>query len=441
MAGQNKLRVTLLRTFQGTLIVGLLLVNIYYAGKLFNLFERQLETPVAAPAPTSNNDTGISVQYEYGFPTSRYTFFEQKVKPNEFLSTLLENTGLSKQKVFDIIQKTKRVFDLRTFRAGKRYDLIYEDICKAPIAMVYKPSIYDYIKFDFKDNTVQKITRPLKTRVESTSGIVRGSLWQSMEAGGNSWELISLMEEALGWAVDFYHINEGDKYKLIYEQKYVDGKKAGIGRLLGAYYKSKGQEDTYSLWYENEKYKGYYDLTGHAARSRFLKSPVKFARISSRYNRHRFHPILKRRRPHLGTDYAAPYGTPILAVGDGIVTIATRRGGNGRYVKIKHDKTYQTQYLHMSRFAKGIKRGAHVRQGQVIGYIGSSGLSTGPHVCFRFWKNGRQVNHLKLHFPASKPLPPAEKDDFLCTSKPIVQMLNDIHFIKDHQGVLAQNSN
>lgn len=144
----------------------------------------------------------------------------------------------------------------------------------------------------------------------------------------------------------------------------------------------------------------------------FLKAPVKASRISSYYNLNRFHPILKRRRPHLGTDYAAPHGTPIQAVGDGVVSIASYTNGNGNYVKIKHDDTYQTQYLHMSGFADGIRAGSHVKQGQTIGYVGSTGLATGPHVCFRFWKNGRQVNHLRLNFPPPEPLPESELAKF-----------------------------
>ncbi len=435
MAAQNYSKNLFLRAFQGLLIVGLIATNVYLAGGIFDLFEGQLESK-------SQEDAPIHVQAPppqtlYGYDKSKYTFYREKIKPNQFFSAILEHAEIPPQKSYAITQACKGVFDIRSLRAGKEYTLVYDDPCAAPIGLVYEPSIYDYIKFDLKTPRVERITRPTTIKVETTNGVVRGSLWQSMDAGGNSWELISLMESALGWAVDFYHISDGDMYKLVYERKYVDGKPAGINRLLGAYYKTKGQE-YYSLWYDNDNYKGYYDLTGHAAKSRFLKAPVKFARISSRYNRHRFHPILKRRRPHLGTDYAAPVGTPIYAVADGVVSIATRRGGNGRYVKIRHDKTYQTQYLHMSRFAKGIHRGTHVRQGQVIGYVGSTGLSTGPHVCFRFWKNGRQVNHLRLHFPASKPLPDAEKQEFICTSKPIVKMLDDIHFVKDRQAVLAQ---
>ena len=155
----------------------------------------------------------------------------------------------------------------------------------------------------------------------------------------------------------------------------------------------------------------------------FLKSPVKYSRISSSFNRNRFHPVLKRRRPHLGTDYAAPYGTPILSVGDGVVVEATRRGGNGNFVKVRHDKTYQTQYLHMQKFAKGISPGVHVKQGQTIGYVGSTGLATGPHVCFRFWKNGKQVNHRKLEFPPPKPLPEVEMPDFLKVREAFVAKL------------------
>ncbi len=436
MATKNRFFKTAIRTLQGLLIVGLVGINLYLAGGIFNLFETQLETDkIEGPSEPSEP---VQPKMVYGYPETDYSFFKEKIKPNTFFATLLEDAGIDRYKAYHITQLCKGVFDTRSLRAGKRYTLVYDNPCAEPVGLVYEPSIYEYFKFDLKNPAVKHIIRPKTSKTETTSGIVRGSLWQSMDAGGKSWELISRMESALGWAVDFYHISNGDMYKLVYERIYVDGKPAGIGKLLGAYYKTKDRE-YYSLWYENGKYKGYYDLKGFAAKSRFLKAPVKFARISSRYNRHRFHPILKRRRPHLGTDYAAPYGTPILAVADGTVIAATRRGGNGRYVKIKHDKVYQTQYLHMSRFAKGIHRGTYVRQGQVIGYIGSSGLSTGPHVCFRFWKNGRQVNHLKLHFPASKPLPDVEKENFFCASKPVIDMLDAIHFVKDREATLVRN--
>lgn len=249
------------------------------------------------------------------------------------------------------------------------------------------------------------VNKAVETKIESAEGIIEGSLWGSMEDQNLPTDLIASMENALGWSVDFYHIQKGDAYKLVFEREYVEGVPVGVGKLLGAEYTS-GNNTYYSIRFNSGAYDGYYDLEGRPMKKAFLKAPVEYARISSGFSNNRFHPILKRNKGHYGTDYAAPTGTPIRAVADGVVTKACYAGGNGNFVKLRHDKVYETQYLHMSRFAKGIRPGVHVSQGQTIGYVGSTGLATGPHVCFRFWKNGKQVNHLKEKMPTPKPMEP-----------------------------------
>ena len=244
-----------------------------------------------------------------------------------------------------------------------------------------------------------------------SAGSIESSLWNAMVDNGMSFELTARMEDALQWSIDFHHLQKGDQFKLVYDENYIEGKPVGVGQVHAAYYKNFDNE-YYAIYYPEGKHQGYYDLEGRPMKAFFLKAPVKYSRISSYYNLNRFHPILKRRRPHFGTDYAAPYGTPIYAVGNGVVTKASYTKGNGNFVKIKHDKVYETQYLHMQSFAKGISSGVHVKQGQVIGYVGSTGLATGPHVCFRFWKNGKQVNHLRLNFPPPEPIPESEIPEF-----------------------------
>jgi murein DD-endopeptidase MepM/ murein hydrolase activator NlpD len=228
-------------------------------------------------------------------------------------------------------------------------------------------------------------------------------LWNALEGQGVHPGIIDLMEEALSSSVDFYHTQKGDEFKVIFENKYVDGALVGMGRLLAASYTNESGS-SYSFLYKTKENEGYFDFEGRPARKAFLKSPVKFSRISSSFNLRRFHPIKRRTIAHLGTDYAAPHGTPIRTVADGVVTAASYSGGNGNFVKVKHDNIYETQYLHMSRFAKGIRPGTRVRQGETIGYVGATGLATGPHVCFRFWKNGRQINHLRERLPSAKPM-------------------------------------
>jgi murein DD-endopeptidase MepM/ murein hydrolase activator NlpD len=292
--------------------------------------------------------------------------------------------------------------------------------------LVYEPSPLHYVVYDMRDSVrISVIERAAESCVETTSGRLEGSLWNTLSEHGVNPSIIDKMEDALASSVDFFHTQKGDEYKLVFEKQYVDGKEIGVGKLIGAYYKNESGAH-YAMYYENGEYKGYYDYEGRAAKSAFLKSPVKFIRISSGYNLRRFHPIRRMTIPHLGTDYAAPYGTPIRAVGDGVVTEAAVRGGNGRFVKIKHDGSYETQYLHMQGFAPGIKKGKKVQQGQTIGFVGSTGLATGPHVCFRFWKNGKQINHLKMKFSPTKNMEKKELPNFIKHRDKIKAMLDKI---------------
>jgi murein DD-endopeptidase MepM/ murein hydrolase activator NlpD len=345
---------------------------------------------------------------KYGFAIDTFQVTEAIIEPNQFLADLLQQYNIDYLTVEKLATNAKDVFDIRHLRAGKPYTILSKDTTQAADYFIYEPSVYEYIVFDLKnDLQVKRVERPINKEVKTASGVVESSLWQAMTDNGLSYELTAKMEDALQWSVDFHHIQKGDAFNVVFEQNYIEGKPVGVGNVYAAHYQTLGNE-FYAVWFdetEDVKIHGYYDLEGRPMNKGFLKAPVKYSRISSYYNPNRFHPILKRRRPHYGTDYAAPYGTPIYAVGDGVVVRSGYTKGNGNFVKIKHDDTYQTQYLHMQKFAKGIGNGVHVHQGQVIGYVGSTGLATGPHVCFRFWKNNKQVNHLKLKFPPPEPLP------------------------------------
>jgi murein DD-endopeptidase MepM/ murein hydrolase activator NlpD len=259
---------------------------------------------------------------------------------------------------------------------------------------------------------------------------------------GYSYELTAKMEQALKWSIDFHHLQKDDEFRLVYEQDYVEGKAVAVGNVMAAQYTT---ADTvfHSIYFDNgaeSKETGYYDLAGKPMNAGFLKAPVEYARISSYYSLNRLHPILKYRRPHYGTDYAAPYGTPIIAVGNGTVSNASYTGGNGNYVKIRHNETYETQYLHMQKIAAGIRPGVAVRQGQVIGYVGSTGLATGPHVCFRFWKNGQQVNHLKMDLPPAKPLPDSLMGKFVAIRDLYLPQLQGIHPVALHHETASTDT-
>ncbi len=351
---------------------------------------------------------------KYGFAIDTFQVIEGEIRTGQFLADLLLSQQVDYPSIEQIVANAKDVFNVNSLRIGQSYSFLSRDSTQRADYFVYEPNIYEYVVFHLKDDLkVERVERPVTTEVLAAAGEIQSSLWQAMTDAGMSFELADKMEGALQWAVDFHHLQKNDQFKLVYDQNLVEGEFAGIGKVHAAYYKNTSKE-FYAIYYESEdgKIKGYYDLEGHPMKGAFLKAPVKYSRISSYYNLNRFHPILKRRRPHYGTDYAAPYGTPILAVGDGVVTQASYTNGNGNYVKIRHDKTYETQYLHMQKFAKGIRPGVYVNQGDVIGYVGSTGLATGPHVCFRFWKNGQQINHLKLEFPNPEPLPESEMPRF-----------------------------
>lgn len=344
----------------------------------------------------------------WGFAIDTLEVSEQKIRAGQSLSDILAAQPLSGEALRAMLSNAGTIFDLRKLQAGKSFFVLTHTPSGQPMYLVYEPSPFEYVLFHLtNDHTVERIEREVDIRVETGHFVVNTTLWDAMIGQGHSYDLADRLEDALQWSIDFHRIQEGDEFKVVFENKYVEGVSVAAGQVKGAYHKRGGKE-VYAIYYENGEHKGYYDLEGRPLKTAFLKAPVRFSRISSRFSMNRFHPILKYNRPHLGTDYAAPHGTEIIAVGDGVVTEARYSGGNGNYVRIKHDKVYETQYLHMSKFAKGIKAGKRVSQGQVIGYVGSTGLATGPHVCFRFWKNGKQVDHLKLDLPQAKPLPESE---------------------------------
>ncbi len=390
------------------------------------IFGFQLYKELNFPADTTTADVFHNIPVmKFGYDMSLFKIEENTIQQNEFISDILQDEGVSYKDIHNLAENAKDVFDVRNLQAGKNYAIV-KDSCSEPQALVYIPNKYKYIKYNLKDTlSTEVVEKQIERCIEMGSGVLKSSLWNTMIDNDMPPALISKMEDALAWSIDFYHTQNDDEYKLIYEREYIDGEAVGVGRLIGAYYKNYDNE-YYAIHYDNEEYSGYYDLEGRPTKKAFLKAPVKMGRISSKFNLRRFHPVLKRRKAHRGTDYAAPYGTPIQAVANGVVTKVAYTKGNGRYVKIKHDKTYQTQYLHMQKYAKGIKPGMHVKQGQTIGYVGSSGLATGPHVCFRFWKNGEQVNHLKENFPPTEPMPVEELEEFYKYRDGIIKLIDNI---------------
>lgn len=366
---------------------------------------------------------------QFGFDDTDLVESIKDVQRNETLSDILNSFNIGSFSMENIISKAQDVFNVKTIRAGRPYHYyVSNDSLSRLKYLVYQKDNINFVVFDLNDSiNVYEDSKPVEIRQNSFSAAITHSLFASLSDNGTSIELAVKLSQIFAWQVDFYAIQKGDLFKVIYEEKSVGDKTIGIGNIIGAYFQHRGV-DYYAIPFEQDSVFQFFDQNGNSLRKAFLKAPLEFSRISSRYSKNRFHPILKRNKPHLGTDYAAPHGTPIRTIGDGFVVEAGYSGGNGNYVRIKHNSTYSTQYLHMSRFAQGIRKGVSVKQGQVIGYVGSTGLATGPHLCFRFWKNGVQVDPYKEVNPPSYPVKPEFIAQFDSIKAEIIAELDQIGF-------------
>ncbi len=353
--------------------------------------------------------------YEYGLRVDTFEVHKATVERNEFVSEILSRYKVDAQTIHDLSINASDVFDFKKLKAGNDYTILASDD-KDSVGhyMIYEKNPVEYIVYNLKDpNDIKLEKRPVERKESSISGVITSSLWNTMINANADPDLAVSLSQVFQWTIDFTRINAGDKFKAVYDDLYVEGKRLKSDSIKAAYFMH-GDKEYYAFYFEQDstKQSGFYDETGASLKRAFLRAPVKYSRISSRYTKRRFHPVQKRYKAHLGTDYAAPYGTPIYATGDGVIETASYTRGNGRYVKIKHPNGYKTQYLHMSKIASGSKPGRAVKQGDVIGYVGSTGLATGPHVCYRFWKNGKQVDHLKLDLPAGDPIEEKYIDKF-----------------------------
>ena len=365
----------------------------------------------------------------WGFAIDEFQLSETTLQSGDILGEILILRGMTYPQVHQLVEQCKDKFKINSLRIGKTLNFLQRGNSATPQYMVYEPSPYEYVVFKLQEPyDVTIVKRDVKTEIVAASGVLETNFWQALTDNGLNDELADGMIDLLSSSVDFYHQKVGDRFKVVFEQHYVEGKAVGTGKILAAVYERDSTE-SYAFNFEKPGEKtNYYDFDGRPARKAFLKSPVKFSRISSRYNLNRLHPILGYHRAHKGTDYAAPTGTPIMAVAEGTVLEAGRRGGNGIYVKIRHDATYCTQYLHMSRYAKGLRPGTRVAQGQTIGYVGSTGLATGPHCCFRFWKNGAEVDHLRLNLPQPKPIEGALLEAYKVARDELLKLLDSVPY-------------
>jgi murein DD-endopeptidase MepM/ murein hydrolase activator NlpD len=389
-------------------LVGFFSYCLLLAGALvFNAHNPFLESQ-QAPGSYSFSPISIDVKQPkvlYGVNVDEFVVIEDKVKKNQFLADILTTYNVPIKFVNQVSAIPRNLFDVRKVATNKKYTVICRpDSLKTAKAFIYEPNPIDYIVFTFDDSLgVEVCQRDVLIEEKSIAGVIQSSLSQTINEMGISHELTNKFVDIFAWQVDFQRLQKGDVFKLVYEEIQVEGRPIGIRNIIGIYFEHFGS-GYYAIPFDQGAGTDYFDDRGKSLRKALLKYPIEFTRISSRYTGRRFHPVQKIFKPHLGTDFAAPTGTPIRSVGDGIVEEAQYKSNNGNYVKIRHNGTYTTQYLHMSRIEPGIRAGDRVRQGERIGYVGSTGLATGPHLCYRFWRNGKQVDALRVELPPSQPI-------------------------------------
>ena len=340
-----------------------------------------------------------------------YTIERKEIARGESWGKILNSYGIGSQKLARLDQLTKEICPLRTIRAGKHYTTFTRQDSTSVILdhLVYEKTLVDYVVFSFVGDSVavREGQREVKIERKKSSATISSSLWGAIMEAKLPYSLAAEMEDIYQWTVDFFGIQQGDSFTVIYDEKFLDTLSVGVGRIWGAKFTHRGK-DIYAIPFEQGGKLQYWEADGGSLRKQLLKAPLKFTRISSKFSNARLHPVTKKVRPHHGVDYAAPAGTPVRAVADGVVTVKTRKKADGNILKIKHPGNLSSGYLHLQKFAKGINVGSKVSQGQVIGYVGNTGYSTGPHLDFRLWKGNSAINPLNV---PQKPAEPISKDN------------------------------
>ncbi|MFN8255296.1 MAG: peptidoglycan DD-metalloendopeptidase family protein [Bacteroidales bacterium] len=354
---------------------------------------------------TKNPDNIIQTKLEYGIPVDSFIVEEKVIKAGTSLSTLMNGLDIAADQVTSIITKAAGVFDLTKIKQGNTYKVFHsKDSLKKVNYLVYEHSPTDYILFNFTDSIqIEKRQKEIVSKTLTASGVIESSLWEAITGSGASPMLALKLSDLYAWAIDFFGLQKGDQFKVYYEEQFVDGQSIGVQQIYSAWFKHMGKE-YYAIPFVQDSTVEFFEENGNNLKKAFLKAPLSYSRIASRFSNSRLHPILKIRRPHHGVDYSAPKGTPVQSLGDGIVIHASYTGEAGNYIKIRHNSMYTTGYMHLSGYANGLRPGKHVSQGEVIGYVGSTGLATGPHLDFRVWKFDQPIDPLKLESPPVDPI-------------------------------------
>lgn len=398
------------------LAVGVLVLLLYVGRNRTQLEE--------VPVEAVHKDT----VYIYGLPIEYFTLRYDTIAPRQTLAELLMGYGLTSSKVYALTSHCPdSVFDVRKVRAGQPCVLLSDkDSVCTPRYFVYEMNAKEYAVFDLTTNNVTRGVRPSEWHERTCGGVVESSLWNAMVASDASPQLAVLLSQIFGWSIDFFGIQKGDEFRLIYEQEYVEDNPIANFHIRAASFRA-SDSLYYAIPFVQEGEELYYNEKGNSLEGAFLKAPLDYYRISSRFTNSRYHPVLKRYRAHHGVDYAAPTGTPVYAIGSGkVIAKGFQANGGGNYVKIRHNSTYTTTYMHLSRFAKGLNVGDMVAQKEVIGYVGSTGISTGPHLDFRVYENGKPINPLTIKSQPKKPISEENMQGFKVVCDSLMQKLSDI---------------
>ncbi|MBR6438641.1 MAG: M23 family metallopeptidase [Bacteroidales bacterium] len=368
-------------------------------------------------------------KFLYGICVDSLNVVEGQVQKNEFLANILQKEGVSYNTVNYIDRNCRKVFDVRKIKVGNKYVFLKtRDSIPTAKYWIYEIDRTNYAVFQLTDSIAAwKGEKEVITKVKHVGVEIKSSLWNAMAEAGCDANLILELSDIYAWTIDFFDIQQGDSCKVIFEERYIAGDTVpfGIGNVIASYFKNKG-EGKYAFSFEQNGRKEYFDENGDNLRKAFLKAPLNYRRISSKFSEARKHPVLKIVRPHHGVDYAAPSGTPVQSIGDGtVIDKGWDKKGGGNYLKIKHNSTYTTTYMHLKGFAKGISKGCKVKQGQTIGYVGMTGTATGPHLDFRLQKNGTYIDPLKFKSPSAEPVKKENLEQYKQDIAVLMQILKE----------------
>jgi murein DD-endopeptidase MepM/ murein hydrolase activator NlpD len=378
------------------------------------------------------------VELAYGIPVDSFNIEDGSIKRNQNLSHILLQYGVTAQTI-DQIAKNTDIFDVRQMRSGNTYKLFLKPDSTAQLAyFIYEHTLTDYVVIKLIDSVeIYLGEKPTSVEKKLAHGTVESNLWDAMVKNNINPMMSIELSEIYAWSIDFFGLKKGDQFFVIYEERFLDSTSVGIEKIHAALFNHQNK-DFYAVYFVQDNNANYFDEDGNSLRRAFLKAPLKYSRISSRFSKNRYHPVLKIYRPHSGVDYAAPEGTPVYSVGDGIVIKkGYQKNGAGNYIKIKHNSVYTTQYAHLKAFAKSLKTGDHVAQGQLIGYVGKTGYATGPHLDFRFFKNGAAVDPLKVDAPSVEPIKKINREEFEKLKDEFLHLLDNdrISYNEDIKGI------